>query len=242
MKKPKKSSKCLINLAQASDYGFIILRRFVYWNILPFIVQSKILFYYKFDVVACLNFKRVSKSFKEHVELMHKDIHSISLGICSKKHWLNKTLPAFIEMVYRFESFTNIDRFNRKELLEIYSEDSLFRVLLHMFFCKRSCDRVENFCWECSRVRDRNFRALTIFDDVILEERDIYSKLGIQNKQIDFDVFLSYFGTTNSIAYGNCEWNQTIQYAGDVFVLFVSILIRVNLNVYYDYFLSIPLT
>ena len=142
---------------------------------------------------------RVSKSFKEHVELIHKDIYSISLGICSKKYWLNKTLPAFIEMVYHFESFANIDRFNRKELLEVYSEGSLFRVLLHMFFCKRSCDRVEIYCWKCSRVRDRNFQALTIFDDVILEERDIYSKLGIQNKQIDFDFFFQPTETVNGI-------------------------------------------
>ena len=214
----------------------------MYWKKLPYIVQSKILSYYKFDVVNCLNFMRVSKSFKDYVELLHKDIHNISLGICSKKYWLNKTFPAFTEMVYHFESFANIERFNRNELLEVFSECSLFRILLHMFLCQRSCDRVENYCWKCSRVRDRNFQNLTVYDDVILEERDIYSKLGINNKQIDFDVFLSYYGISNSFNYGNCEWNQTIQYAADVFILFVSVLIRVHLNVYYNYFLSIPLS
>ena len=152
MKIPKKNSKCLINLAQPRDYGFIIPRRFMYWKSLPYIVQSKILSYYKFDVVACLNFMRLSKSFKEHVELLHKDIHNISLGICSKWYWLDKTFPAFTEMIYHFESFTNIERFNRNELLEVFSECSLFRVLLHMFLCRRSCDRVENYCWKCSRV------------------------------------------------------------------------------------------
>ena len=184
---------------------------------------------------------RVSKPFKKHVEHLHNDIYNISLGICSKKWWINKTFPAFTEMVYHFEAFTPIDKFNRKEM-EGFSECSLFRVLLHMFLCRRSCDRVESYCWKCSRVRDRNFQNLTVFGDVILEERDIYSKLGINNKQIDFDVFLSYYGTTNCLPYETCEWKQTIQYGGDVFVLFVSILIRVHLNVYYNYFLSIPLS
>ena len=241
MKKLKKNSKCLINLAQPNDYGFIIPRRFIYWKKLPYIVQSKILSYYKFDVVACLNFMRVSKSFKQHVQLLHRGIYNISLGICSKKYWKNKTLPAFTEMIYHFECFTDIDKFNRNELLEVYTEGSLFRVLLHMFLCKRSCDIVENYCRKCSRVRDRNFQNESVFDDVVLLEKDIYSKLGIDNKQTDFDVFLSYHGTRSCLPYGECEWNQTIQYAGDVFVLFVSVLIRVHLNVYYNYFLSIPL-
>ena len=92
-------------------------------------------------------------------------------------------------MIYHFESFTNIDKFNRNELMEVYTEESLFRVLLHLVFCKRSCDRVEDYCWKCSRAQDRNFQSQTLFDGVLLEERDNHSKLGIDDKQIDFDVF-----------------------------------------------------
>ena len=241
LKKPKKNSKCLINLAHPFDYGFIIPRRFVYWSFVPIEIQSNILSYYKFDVNACLNFMKVSKSFKTHVEQLHIDIYEISLGICSKKYWLNKTLPPFIEMVYHFESFMPVARFNRKEILEVYCEGSLFPVFLHLFLCKRSCDGIEDYCWKCSRVRDRNFQALSVFDDVVLEQKDIYCQLGIDSEKIDFDVFLSYFGTSNSYP-GRCESPQMIQYGGDVFILFVSVSLRVHLNVYYNCFLNFPLT
>ena len=59
---------------KSTDWDFVIARRFTYWVYLPAEIQSKILSYFKFDVVYCLKFMRVSKSFKRHVELMHLDI------------------------------------------------------------------------------------------------------------------------------------------------------------------------
>ena len=125
--------------------------------------------------------------------------------------------------------------------MEVHTEGSLFRIFLHLFLCKRSCDRVNKYCWKCSRVRDRNFQSQTLFDEVVLEERDFPSKLGIDDRQIDFDVFLSYYSICSIVPTSVCEWEQTIQYAADVYVLFFSIFIRVNLNVFYDFFLKIPL-
>ena len=208
---------------------------------LPIEIQSKILSYFKFDVDHCFNFMRVSKSFKHHVELMHIDIYNISLGLCSKSYWRNKTLPIFTEMVNHFETFADISRFNRYELMEVYTEGSLFRIFLHLFFCKRSCNRVDKYCWKCSLVRDRNFLNLLLFDDVLLTDRDFPSKLGLDARLMDFDVFLAYQKTFSSVPTGVCEREGTVQYAADVYVLFVSIFIRVNLNVLYDFFLKIPL-
>ena len=185
---------------------------------------------------------RVSKSFKAHVEQLHIDIYNISLGFCTKRYWLKKTFPAFQELIFHFEAYTCLDPFPKKEIRELYTETSLFRVCLHFFLCKRSCDRTIDYCWMCSRVRDRNFQKGSVFDDMIMERIHDIDKLDLTNKMIDFDVYLSRWG--NSIPkndYGKCEWNDTILYAGDVFVLFVSILLRVHLNLFNNYFLNFPM-
>ena len=69
---------------KSTDWGFVIARRFAYWVYLPAEIQSKILSYFKFNVVYCLKFMRVSKSFKRHVELMHLDIYNIFGGFVQK--------------------------------------------------------------------------------------------------------------------------------------------------------------
>ena len=184
---------------------------------------------------------RVSKSFKRHIELLHIDIYNISLGICSKVCWRNKTLPLFNEMVNHFELFTTISKFNRYELMEVYTDCSLFRNLLHFLFCKRSCDGVNDYCHKCSHVRFRNFQDQTLFDNVLLAERGFGSKLGPDDRIIDFDVFLpnSNYSLTQE---GVCRRERVVQYGADVYILFVSTFIRINLNVYYDFFLKIPLS
>ena len=224
------------------DSGFIIPRRFVYWMNLPVEVQSKILSYFKFNVDHCLNFMRVCKSFKRHVELLHIDIYNISLGVCSKVCWRNKTLPLFNEMIQCFEMFTNVQTFDRYELMEVYTDGSIFRTFLHFFFCKLSCDGVDEYCSKCSHVRFRNFQNQTLYDDVLLAERDFESKLGLDNRIIDFDVFLLNFLKYYKDRQNVCRRERVIQYAANVYILFVSTFIRINLNVCYDFFLELPLS
>ena len=185
---------------------------------------------------------RVSKSFKRHFELIHIDIYNISLGICSKVCWRNKTLPLFTEMVYHFELFTNISKFNRHELMKVYTDGSLIRTLLHFFFCKRSCDGVNDYCWKCSHVRFRNFQNQTLYEDVLLAQRDFDSKLGLDDRIIDFDVFLPFYTNYSTTEVGVCKRERIVQYAADVYILFVSTFIRINLNVFYEFFLKIPLS
>ena len=225
---------------KSTDCGFVIPRRFVNWIYLPIEIQSKILSYFKFDVDYCLKFMRVSKSFKRHVELIHLDVFNISLRVCLKICWVNKTWPLFTEMVRSFEMFTNVQTFDRNELRTVYTDGSIFRTFLHFFLCKRACDGVNDYCSICSHVRFRNFQIQTLYDDVLLAERYFKSKLGLDDRIIDFDVFLP-----NYLRYSNekiCRRERIVQYVADAYILFVSTFVRVNLNSYYNFFLNLPLT
>ena len=226
---------------KTDDCIFVVLRRFVYWIYLPNEIQSKILSYFKFNVEYCLKFMRVSKSFKKHVQQMHLNIYNLSLGICSKKMWLKKTLPIFNQMIQCFDLFSD-QTYDDVELMMVDSESSIFRIFLHFFLCKRSCDGVNNYCLQCSHVRFRNFQNQILYHDVVLQERDFESKLGLDDRTIDFDVFLPNYLKYDKDEINICKRERIIKYAADVYVLFVSIFIRVNLNVCYDYFLSFPLT
>ena len=168
---------------------------------------------------------------------MHLSIYNLSLGICSKKTWLKKTLPLFNQMIQCFDK-----TFDDVQLMMVYSEGSLFRTFLHFFLCKRSCDGVDNYCSQCSHVRLRNFQCQTLFDDALLAEREFKSKLGIDDRTIDFDVFLPNYLKYDKNGINICKRERIIKLAADIYVMFVSIFIRVNLNVCYDYFLSFPLT
>ena len=242
LQKQKKNFKCLINLAKTTYCAFTIRRRFVYWTYLPNEIQSKILSYFKFNVEYCLIlFLKVSKSFEQHVEQMHLDIYNMSLGICSKKTWLNKTLPIFNEMIRSFDMFCD-QTFDDLELLMVYSEGSIFRTFLHFFLCSRSCDGLNNYCSQCSHVRFRNFQNQVLFDNVLLPVREFKSKLGLDDRIVDFDVYLPNYVKYDKNGDKICKRERIINFAADIYVMFLSIFIRVNLNVCYEYFLSFPLT
>ena len=171
---------------------------------------------------------RVSMSFNNHVEVMHSEILNVSLGLCSKKHWANKVIPLYKELLYSLDFFSN--SFEMDDVLILMSEGSLFRSFLHFFLCERLCDNVKDYCALCSHVRPRNFQSLTLFDSVYLEARDFKSQLGIDNE-------------TNSIT-DFCLREAIIDHPSYIFVMFVSIFIRVNLNLCYNLFLKnqLPIT
>ena len=162
---------------------------YIFWIYLPNEIQSKILSYFKFNLEYCVKFMRVSKSFKKHVQQMHLNIYNLSLGICLKKTWLKKTLPLFSEMIRHFHMFCDFRTFDDVKLMMVYSKGSIFRTFLHFFLCNRSCDGVDKYCSQCSHVRFRNFQNQVLFDDVLLTAREFKSKLGLDDRTVDFDVF-----------------------------------------------------
>ena len=111
---------------------------------------------------------------------------------------------------------------------------------IFFFFCKRLCDGVDDYCSTCSHVRFRNFQNQSLFNDDLLAERDFDSKLGLDDRTVDFDVFLPNYIRLNHEEIG-CRRERIIDFAADVYILFVSTFIRINLNVCYDFFLKMPL-
>ena len=184
----------------------------------------------------------VSKLFKKKIELLHEDIYNVSLGICSKKRWFKVTHPHFDFLICQLRRHCDIDLSNKFDLMCVYSEGSLFRTFLHFFYCKRSCDNEKEYCKICSHVRYRNFQNLLQYDDVILQQRDHYSEIGLENRKIDFDVFMANFDLYTLNKNGQCRRKRFIKHSADIFVCFVSTFVRVNLNNCYNFFLDQPLT
>ena len=79
---------------------------------------------------------------------------------------------------------------------------------------------------------------MTLFDDVCLGERGFKSQLGIDNKTVDFEVFLRDSMVRQSMDDGFCLREMPLDHPSDLFVMFVSIFIRVNLNHCYNFFLE----
>ena len=214
-----------------------MLKKFSYWAFLPFEIQQVILSYFKFNAESCFKFMKVSKSFKKHVKVMHSGILNVSLGLCSKKHWSNKVLPLYNDLLYSIDLFSR--SFEVDDALKLMVDGSLFRTFLHFFLCERLCDNVKSYCSLCSHVRPRNFSNLTLFDDVYLETRDFRSQLGIDDEIVSFEVFLrDSMIKSDSLNDGFCLREMPIDHPSDLFVTFVSIFIRVNLNLCYNFFLK----
>ena len=210
------------------------MKKFAYWGFLPFEIQQLILSYFKFDAESCFKFMKVSKSSKKHVEVMHSEIHDVSLVLCSKKHWLNKVLPAYTDLLYSIDLFSR--PFKAKDALKLMGDGTLFKTFLHFFLCERWCDDVKSYCSLCSHVRTRNFSNLTLFDDVCLGDRGFKSQLGIDDKTVDFEVYLRDSMVKQSMDDSFCLREMPIDHPSDIFVLFVSTFMRINLNLCCNFF------
>ena len=70
---------------------------------------------------------------------------------------------------------------------------SLFSVCLHVFFCKRSCEKIASYCRNCSRVRHNEFFDQDKFQDLLVypkpNSKDNY--LFLDGKFIDLDVCMN---------------------------------------------------
>ena len=166
------------------------------------------------------------------------------MGFCTKYYWCSKSLLYFKQMIKKIEEVT-AQTFEYCDISLLFENFSLFVIFLHFFNCLRSCDTVSKYCSVCSRVRDHNFDKKIWFNDIVFKKLPIKEHLGLEGKLIDFDVFLrrwsSYNNTISSSAPNDCDYRERINYAYDLFMNYVSVMIRVVMNSSYDYFLSIPL-
>ena len=182
----------------------------------------------------------VSKSFQRCIELIYFDIYEISSGICSRKTWYRKTYGHFLSFLrdinYHCEfSDYDLDPEYDYELLDVYLGGTLFKALMHFFYCERSCENVSKYCKICSRVRSRQYQNRRSFEDVkVLQYRDD-DKVGLQNREVSFDIFMTDYDFY-SMTSGFCRKEYYFYHAADIALAFLSILGRIHFNCLYSYF------
>ena len=120
---------------------------------------------------------------------------------------------------------------------------SLFSVCFHFLTCLRSCDKVTNYCFFCSRVRDHSYGDRSYYHDVVVANQvrayqDDY--MFLQDKLADFDVFLErpiYMNFPNfPLNDSKCDFYTELRHAQDLFVPFVNVLARLYINYVSKYF------
>ena len=177
---------------------------------------------------------RVSKKMKQQIQTIHKETYRVSLLLSSKKFCLHKTWPQFKYKVLKIEENCDI-KFNTYDLKVVYSEGSLFRVFLHFFYCKRSCDNVNDYCNTCSFVRFANFQNISLFHDIFLPQKKL-SKFGLRNSTLDLDIYLPCFFKSFFSNKRQCIRKRYFNHPTDIMLSFLSVLVRVNLNNYKEFF------
>ena len=183
-----------------------------------------------YEIEQCFKLLKVCNDFRYFVRKHFKDIY-ISLCFCSELYWFSKTWSLFHRMIDCIEKC-----YQKNDIKLLFHNFSLFVISLHFFLCKK----VSKYCKICSRVRNHNYDRKRLFVDVIYEECDKNERLGLSGKMIDFDVYLQrwecYNYTIPSSAPTDCDYREQINYAQDIFLNFLSVMIRVIINSCYDFF------
>ena len=124
---------------------------------------------------------------------------------------------------------------------------SLFSLCMHFLRCIRSCERVPNspsYCKVCSRVVDFHFKCKSSFRNIHVTS-DGTTLLGLSSDQFcDLDVFVSnaddyfkFFNVQNDF----CSYFALFHYPEEIFAAFLSILIRIYINVSLNFFTDLEL-
>ena len=126
---------------------------------------------------------------------------------------------------------------------------SLFSVCFHFLTCLRSCDKVTNYCFFCSRVRDHSYGDRSYYHDVVVANQvrayqDDY--MFLQDKLTDFDVFLEkpiYMNYPNfPLNHAKCNYYTELRHAQDSLVPFDNVLARLYINYVSEYFCQYKFT
>ena len=191
------------------------------------------------EVKQCSKLLKVSKKIRQIVKGHFRDINNISLGFCSEIFWFSNTWSLFSRMVACIEMETQ-ESYQTSGIELLFDSFSLFMVSLHFFLCPRICDKVEKYCKICSRVRDHNYDSKSMFHDIVFEDRPRKDRLGLSKKMIDFDVHLKRWPNCNCTISSDCpsccNYREQINYAQDIYLHFVSTMVRVIVNSCYEFF------
>ena len=220
-------------------------------NELPETVKSKVLSYLNSEQLIKHLF--VSKYFRKIIILKFEKYFDLSTGFCSVFEWDLILFSNLINMLQRMnakvEKEFDIDNIGNKISNTILKNLSLFSVCLHHFRCVRSCDKESVYCFYCSRVRCLNFALTDRVLSVVLEnieDKEDYEYLYLDDKEIDFDVFLlgpPYFNYPNyPLQHEKCDYFEVFSNAQEICISFVSIMLRLMINYYTEFFSKWKLT
>ena len=156
-----------------------------------------------------------------------------------------------MQKIYNNYDFTYVFDFEKvcSEVEVTLRHLSLFSVCFHFLTCLRSCDKVTNYCFFCSRVRDHSYGDRSYYHDVVVANQvrayqDDY--MFLQDKLADFDVFLErpiYMNFPNfPLNDSKCDFYTELRHAQDLFVPFVNVLARLYINYVSKYFCQYKFT
>ena len=75
-----------------------------------------------------------------------------------------------MQKIYNNHDFTYVFDFEKvcSEVEVTLHHLSLFLVCFHLLTCLRKCDKVTNYCFYCSRVREHSYGDRSYYHDVVV--------------------------------------------------------------------------
>ena len=203
---------------------------------MPEEIKLKIITLFKDDIPFCFVLMSVSKSFQRCIEHIYNDIYEISINLCSRKLWYQKTMKKYLKMVTRINSYCDLDKDpDDAKLLEKYLGGTLFKAFMHFFYCKRRCENFKNYCKVCSRVKMRHYQPKNNFEDVKVKQFFDNERLGFESRKLTFDIFMTDYPGESSRE-GFCRKEYWFSHPMQLALAFLSILARIHFNLIYSYY------
>ena len=151
-----------------------------------------------------------------------------------------------MQKIYNNHDFTYVFDFEKvySEVVVTLHHLLLFSVCFHLLTC---CDKVENYCFYCSRVRDHSYGDRSYYYVVVANQIRAYQDdMFLLDRLADFDVLLQRpiymyypnFPLNNS----KCDFYTELRHAQDLFGPFVNVLARLYINYVSKYFCQYKIT
>ena len=197
------------------------------------------------NFIIIIQVRRVTKNFSGQGSFLRIRVNLIT-DFCSVKYWKTRIEKNTFDLLTRIH--TELEFFDFEEnyarLIKKLRHLSLFPVCLHFLICRRSCERKDGYCQQCSRVRENYYFDTKKFQDLVACSGNYCETehLFLDGKLMDLDVFLDrsvYFNYPNyplSKEKAKCQYFLVLNHAQDLLAYFCSVLVRMFLNYAMEHF------
>ena len=119
----------------------------------------------------------------------------------------------------------------------LFRQLSIFSVFEHLFYCTRICYKKKDFCRLCSAVNVINNDESRMFEDIVINERDFttcFRKFFERTSLFSLKVcsMYSFWIKVDLARKHHCIYFEYLEKPRHLFVYFLSILIRLYINVF----------